>query len=703
MDRSLFPENVEVRAPDLRFEAEQRAFHTLVRFRDYGQMGVAEGLQITPNATQPTTIDIAAGRAYTPNGDLVELAQGAQQVQLADTTSFAQNLIGLEYSESEALPGPDELTGEPRNRRAVRAATLRVFTRAAYDVLTEDQRSNIAVVAVIGGSNGADLVESVHFFRLGAIEPVVGAETGDPAIEVLSISPAHDDIPEDALFYTDDGGYFFFEGTLTVDPTTASVTYAAGTGVTFFGPPLSGFNYNQEAAGASANYSTLGTSTRVLQSSTPEKSIEVRINGRMLSHLTAPYDIAVRSYLFYRRLDAAQASATDREHRRQGGIAPSPSDPHGVDLSNRTVGALSFQTSHNPMAVPRRHDAFSINNTATDVQWLPISEQSGPNAAGLREYIGGSLTQVGRMRTFNARVDDSGNWTKDLPNAPAIREITLVSRTNLPAQVSVEATGPADTTWQFIQNWRSDLSDDDPMDELVLGGTNGLYSAAPNASIRKNLDVNGRVRAWELLVGDSDDFVQLLPGLLTVDEDGNGITTIAGGNITCGTISANVITQTGGGGGSTGTGSLTETVFDISFEMTIPAGAAPQYVTQNAPPSGLHQLGTPNTTFGTRSVNGTNVTLALEPLTADGYEFTINNLADAINDVECVVVVEAGGHAATCRRLNNDDYILEMKPAPSTQFYTWQQNDTFGELIGRFIIARTAGTTIPVRIVGLTV
>lgn len=703
MDRSLFPENVEVRAPDLRFEAEQRAFHTLVRFRDYGQMGVAEGLQVTPNATQPTTIDVAAGRAYTPKGDLVELAQGAQQVQLADPGAFEQNYILLEYSESETFPGPDELTGEPRNRRAVRASTLRVLTPEAYDALSEEQQSNLALVAIINGSGGTDLLEEVHFFELGAIEPVIGAESSDPAIEVVSITPDHDDIPSTSLQYNSDGGYFNFEGTLTVDPTAGTLTYEAGTGLIVFSPPLFGFQFTQEPAGTPVSYNTLlDTQIITVPSSTPEKSIEVRVNGSMLRHLTAPYSIAIRTYLFYRRR-AGSASSVDREHRRQGGLAPTPNDPHGVDTANRTVRALSFQTAQGTRNVPRRYDRVTVNNAATDVQWIPISEQGGPNTPGVREYIGGSITQVGRMRTFNARVNAAGVWTKDLPNAPAIREITLVSRTDIPTQVSVEATGPADTNWAFIQNWRSDLGDDDPMDELVLGGTNGLYSDTPNASIRKNLDVNGRIRAWEMLVGDSDDFVRLLPGLLTVDEDGNGITTIAGGNITCGTISANVITQTGGGGGSTGTGSLTETVFDLSFSMTVPAGGAPQYVTQNAPPSGNHQVSTPNTTFGTQSVNGTNVTITLLSADASGYEFQLNNLADAIDDAECVVVVEAGGHAATCRRLNNDHYILEMKPAPSTQFYTWEQRDTFNTLIGRFIIARTAGTTVPVRLVGLTV
>lgn len=166
MDRSIFPEGVEVHQSALANVGEQAAFHIQRRLADSIRSGRVSGLEVSIGSPE-TRFVVTGGWGYTPRGDYVEV-DGVDKLPLADYTDGVENLIVLCYRETVGTPEAHEDGGSTRNTIATRSSELKVITRAEYNALPEyddadfatdlkvadlstDARSRMVVIATIIG------------------------------------------------------------------------------------------------------------------------------------------------------------------------------------------------------------------------------------------------------------------------------------------------------------------------------------------------------------------------------------------------------------------------------------------------------------------------------------------------------------------------------------------------------------------------
>lgn len=146
MDRSLYPEGVEVHQVDLERTEDTRSFHILKRHTDNSLSGIVSGLSVIANSGNGTLIDMNSGYGYVPNGEMVEITTGVTAVALANYTADVENLVTIVYTETNDNLRPHETSNDSLPTAANRNARLRVFTKAQYDLLpyTDDNLDNDA-------------------------------------------------------------------------------------------------------------------------------------------------------------------------------------------------------------------------------------------------------------------------------------------------------------------------------------------------------------------------------------------------------------------------------------------------------------------------------------------------------------------------------------------------------------------------------
>lgn len=157
-ERSNYPNEVEVRQRDLEFtESTKSRQIRQTRVDVFGSNGArAAGLSVTVSGVDATRIDVSAGRGYTPNGELVELAAAQTLVELSDYTDGVDNFACLVYTEVETTPAPHETDGTTRNARTEARTAVSVFTQAELDALpatlvdnTQQARDRVTVIATV--------------------------------------------------------------------------------------------------------------------------------------------------------------------------------------------------------------------------------------------------------------------------------------------------------------------------------------------------------------------------------------------------------------------------------------------------------------------------------------------------------------------------------------------------------------------------
>lgn len=138
-ERSLYPNNVEVKQANLEYTEATKGEQDRKRLLDsQGANAPAGGrvsgltLSVTGAAT---TFRVAAGRGYTPNGELVELDALSSGNNLSDETLGVVNNVYLAYTEIETSPQPHETDGTTRNTRAEAVTTPVALTQAEFDAL----------------------------------------------------------------------------------------------------------------------------------------------------------------------------------------------------------------------------------------------------------------------------------------------------------------------------------------------------------------------------------------------------------------------------------------------------------------------------------------------------------------------------------------------------------------------------------------
>jgi hypothetical protein len=161
MRRSIYPEGVEVHQTDLANTETTKIAEILQTSMDGLSCGVQTGLAVTVNGGDATKIDIATGRGYAPNGEIVELL-GAQLAQpLADYTLGGINYVVAVYTETYLRPEAHETQPTVFNTQADRASRVVILTAAQYVALaststdlTVNAKDRSVILAIVT-ANGA--------------------------------------------------------------------------------------------------------------------------------------------------------------------------------------------------------------------------------------------------------------------------------------------------------------------------------------------------------------------------------------------------------------------------------------------------------------------------------------------------------------------------------------------------------------------
>ena len=417
MDRSLFPEAVEVHQTHLQNTEDTRAFHILKRWTDGANMGVATGLEVTVSATA-TLVDIAAGTGYAPNGEYIEVTAGQTGVALSNYATGVDNYVCLVYTETSTHPEAAATGGRTRQTRAERSFRVRVFTLtelqalvASSDDLSVDATDRVLVIAVVN-ANGPTVALTTNDISLppDAVTVLLGIDqpTTITGVVVVAIDPDTTQSKDVALGGNVQARIAYAAG--ATPPSTATLTYRAPGDAT---------------AGDAVAIATSGTYRLYTDAGSTGNWIDVEVTTSMLplvASFTGNDDLTVYDVYFHA---AQRASAADYLHRGSLGTgAPNTQNPHGTrvrDLDDRLVearwgvvlGSL-LQSTLAQALVPRIVTEQSAFGGGRTLVWdLPASGVT----AHARIYIQSDSVEV----VYNGRWDGTSAWLKDNDAVPAFR------------------------------------------------------------------------------------------------------------------------------------------------------------------------------------------------------------------------------------------------------------------------------------------
>jgi len=161
VQRSLFPEGVEVHERHLAWTESTKIIEILRRFLNTTTQGVFSGLAASINAVDDTLIDVASGDGYTVGSVFAELTAGQVGVALADYTSSTINYVTLVAADDDQDPEPHEFNGTAPYTKVARTATFNILTETSYNALTSAQKDLRLIIAQVTAQGaGISLVPS---------------------------------------------------------------------------------------------------------------------------------------------------------------------------------------------------------------------------------------------------------------------------------------------------------------------------------------------------------------------------------------------------------------------------------------------------------------------------------------------------------------------------------------------------------------
>lgn len=155
MERSLYPDSVEVDQTVLAYTESTKIAQLLTRTLALGQTGIVSGLTITINSVNTSLFDIAAGTAMVTNGELAIMASAQVSNPLASATLGALNFVMMNYVETEIGPEPSENGVDVEQTMVTSQGTISILTQSQYSALLPTQLATMAVIGIITATGGA--------------------------------------------------------------------------------------------------------------------------------------------------------------------------------------------------------------------------------------------------------------------------------------------------------------------------------------------------------------------------------------------------------------------------------------------------------------------------------------------------------------------------------------------------------------------
>jgi hypothetical protein len=345
-NRSLYPPSVEVHARHLQNTETQRIESDKRIIVDTTTRGVTSGLVVSVGSPA-TTINVAIGSAYAPNGEYMQLTTAQSNVVLADYVAGNKNYVVLVYDELPSSPEARETDGTTANTRATVTPRLVVLTELAYSnlppsdsVLTNNAQDRACVIAIVT-ANGAGIALTSGSIQSPTSYGVALSTTQPVNITGVSIT--------------------------AIDSETSvgvgSLNYVAGSGIQWMSPA--------DSYGALLDITAIGS--YVLTSSS---GYTLTISHYAALPLTSKTDSITVTSLYSQTVP--RHSATDIQHRSMLGTGvASLHNPHGLtilDLGGEDGGS-----------VVDHQDIMHVNG---------ISRDSDPDTLKVTVVSGGAVDSV---------------------------------------------------------------------------------------------------------------------------------------------------------------------------------------------------------------------------------------------------------------------------------------------------------------------
>jgi hypothetical protein len=364
VDRSLYPEGVEVHQRDLVRTETTKIDHIKRRLQDVAITGVLSGGAVTPNGVL-VTVNPFTG--YTNGGEYVSY-NNTESLSLIDYTSGAKNYVVAVYTEQDTNLEPHETNGESYPTSAVASLRLVVLSASEYASLpaTDSNLSNnaldrVLLLAVVTASGtgisltNANITYSSDFGGAIIATNTTGNIGGVTVLNTEKTTPTGNGVLA-----------------LTVAGPVKTVTWKA---------PNDGF------AGSAVDISVSGT--YVLYSGNALQYIRISVIGSSLPVASISDTIQI-SNIYAQTVP--RFSAEDIQHRTMIGTgALTSTNPHGLTAADLGVSDLFSnhqQIFHNNGILPGSSASF-LNTTVftSGADALDI----GAPSSGDRFYVNGNV------------------------------------------------------------------------------------------------------------------------------------------------------------------------------------------------------------------------------------------------------------------------------------------------------------------------
>ena len=160
MNRSLYPEGVEIHQVDLVRETQATIDAIATRYTSTNSMGVLTGLAVAP-ASINTLLSVTSGTGYSPNGELVVVPVSQTNIALANSAPGAVNYVLAVYTETYGSPQAHEDLGTTLATAATGSSRIVVLTAAQWSVLpvtdpnlNNNSRDRAVILAIVTGTGG---------------------------------------------------------------------------------------------------------------------------------------------------------------------------------------------------------------------------------------------------------------------------------------------------------------------------------------------------------------------------------------------------------------------------------------------------------------------------------------------------------------------------------------------------------------------
>lgn len=407
-NRSVYPEGVEVHQRHLANTEAQRTEVDKQTLSDTTTRGVLVGLGVTiPAPPNDTKISIAAGAAYAPNGEFLNMAVAQTAVSLADSTLGVKNYVLLVYDETQSSPESHETDGTTRQTIATVAPRLAILTEAQYNALSLDNPvlsandKNRACIVAIVTANGPGVpltsgsIQHPTFYRavLQSNQPAI--VTG---VVILAIDSS-----------TNTGN-----GTLAFDFSSVQLTWQA---------PSEGSPGVPTVITVSGVYIITSSSGKTLVVNVFTSSLPVADVSETLT-ITNIYSQAIPRF-----------SAEDFQHRTLvGSGVPTPNNPHAMTLDDLSPGAQGTVEEHQDLM--HANGILKSSNPAT----LSATVNSGPapDTLSVTSFSTNDFAYINGRRINSLTTSSTILFTDVVSNLQALYGIWLGEDGNLFKQIRAQ-------------------------------------------------------------------------------------------------------------------------------------------------------------------------------------------------------------------------------------------------------------------------